>query len=271
MKNEYIPYPAIIESIWEEGPKTRTFRIVFEDKGLMEGFVHQPGQFVQVSLPGVGEAPISIASSPHHRGFIELTIRGMGKLTRAINRLESGDKIYIRGPYGNILPFEGVKGRDMYFIAGGIGLAPLKSMIDLVLAHREEFGRVVLLYGARTPAGLCFKQVLKAWGEMEGMEVRLAVDVPEEGWEGSIGVVTELWEEAEPWRGGIAYVCGPPTMMKCVAEKLIRTGFNEEDIYLTLERQMKCGIGKCGHCNIGGKFVCIDGPVFSFSELKNLL
>ena len=136
MKNEYIPYPAIIESVREEGPETETFRIVFEDEGMMEGFGYQPGQFVQVSLLGVGEAPISIASSPHHRGFIELTIRGMGKLTRAINRLERGEKLYIRGPYGNAFPFDEVKGKDVYFIAGGIGLAPLKSMIDLVLARQ---------------------------------------------------------------------------------------------------------------------------------------
>jgi len=270
MKNEYIPYPAIIESIREEGPKTRTFRIAFEDKRLMAAFVHKPGQFVQVSLLGVGEAPISIASSPHHPGFIELTIRTMGKLTRAINRLEPGAKLFIRGPYGNAFPFDEVKGNDIYFIAGGIGLAPLKSVIDLVLDQREEFGKVVLIYGAGTPAEICFKEEIKVWGEIEGMEVRLIVETPEAGWEGRSGLVTELWEESEPWGDGTAFVCGPPPMMKSAVEKLVRTGFNEEDIYLTLERQMKCGIGKCGHCSIAGEFVCIDGPVFSFSKLKKL-
>lgn len=270
MKNEYIPYPAIIESIREEGPKTRTFRIVFEEKRLMEAFVHYPGQFVQISLLGVGEAPISIASSPHHPGFIEITVREMGKLTQAINRLEPGAKLFIRGPYGNAFPFDEVKGNDIYFIAGGIGLAPLRSVINLVLSRREEFGKMVLLYGAGTPAELCFKEEIKIWGEIGGMEIRLIVDLPEAGWKGRSGLVTELWEENEPWGEGFAYVCGPPLMMKSVVEKLIRTGFNEADIYLTLERQMKCGIGKCGHCSFADKFICIDGPVFSFSEMRKL-
>jgi len=270
MKNEYIPYPAIIESIREEGPRTKTLRIVFEDKSLMEDFIHQPGQFVQVSLLGVGEAPLSIVSSPHHRGFLELTVRGMGKLTRAIIRLKPGEKIYLRGPYGSAFPVEEIKGRDIYFVAGGIGLAPLRSVINLVLNRREEFGKVVIVYGAGTPAELCFKKELEVWSKIEGVEVRLIVDLPEGYWEGRTGVVTELWEENEPWGEGVACVCGPPVMMKCVIEKLIRTGFNKEDIHLTLERQMKCGIGKCGHCGFAGKFVCVDGPVFSFSELEKL-
>ncbi len=268
MKNEYIPYPALIESIREEGPQTKTLRIVFEEKKRREDFLHQPGQFVQVSLPGVGEAPLSIVSSPHRRGFIELTVRGMGKLTREIISLKPGEKIYLRGPYGSAFPVEDIKGRDIYFVAGGIGLAPLRSVIDLVLNRREEFGKVVIIYGAGIPAELCFKEGLEAWSRIEGVEVRLIVDVPEDNWEARTGVVTELWEENEPWGKGVACVCGPPLMMKRVVEKLIRTGINEEEIYLTLERQMRCGIGKCGHCNIGAKFVCIDGPVFNASEVK---
>ena len=141
-------------------------------------------------------------------------------------------------------------------------------MINSVLARREEFGKIRIIYGARTPAEMCFKEELKAWQEMKGTEVRLIVDNPDKNWRGKSGVVTERWNEAENWTGGIAYVCGPPVMIRFVVEKLLRTGLKEEDIFITLERHMKCGIGKCGHCNIGGKFACVDGPVFSLREIN---
>ncbi len=268
MKNEYIPHPAIIESIREESLDTRTYRLVFEEKEGAESFSYRPGQFVEVSLLGIGEAPISITSSPHRKGFLEITVRTAGKLTRAINRLETGDKLFLRGPYGNTFPIEEVKGRDLYFIAGGIGLPPLRSVINSVLVRKGEFGKIGIIYGARSPVELCFKEELRSWQAIEGVEARLSVDLPDGDWRGKIGVVTELWGESENWTGGVAYVCGPPVMIKFVVEKLLRTGLEEDDIYITLERHMKCGIGKCGHCNIGGKFVCLDGPVFSLREIN---
>lgn len=268
MKNEYIPHPAIIESIQKENFDTRTFRVVFRDKARAESFSYQPGQFVQVSLLGVGEAPISITSCPYQKGFLEITVRAMGKLTRAIQQLPAGEKIYIRGPYGNSFPVEQVRGKDLHFIAGGIGLPPLRSVIKSVFYRREEFGKIKILYGAKSPDELCFKQELKDWGRMADTQVLLTVDQPDESWRGNVGVVTTLWDKTDmACADGIAYVCGPPVMIKFVVDKLQKSGFKDENIYITLERYMKCGIGKCGHCNIGQKFVCIDGPVFTYSQL----
>jgi len=269
MKNEYIPEPAVIESIRDESFDTKTFRVVFQDNTPADSFSYKPGQFAQLSLLGIGEAPISITSSPCNQGFLEFTIRAVGRLTRAIHQLKPGDNIYVRGPYGNSWPFEEVKGKDLYFIAGGIGLPPLRSLINSVFDKREEFGRIKILYGSKTPDELCFKEELKSWQGITDTEVLLTVDKPEEGWKGNVGVVTTLWDKTDMTSsGGTAYVCGPPIMIRFVIERLTKTGFKDENIYVSLERYMKCGIGKCGHCNIGAKFVCIHGPVFTYSQIK---
>jgi len=269
LKNEYIPHPAIIESIQRESFDTKTFTLAFEDKDLADSFDYKPGQFVQVSLLGVGEAPISISSSPSRSGLLSLTIRAMGKLTQSIHRLEPGDRIYIRGPYGNSFPLEEAAGKDLYFIAGGIGLPPLRSVINSVFDRRRDFGRIRILYGAKTPDELCFKDELQIWKKIDDTEVLLTVDTSHENWQGNVGVVTTLWNKTDMATSyGVAYVCGPPIMLKFVIEKLLTSGFKDENIYVTLERYMKCGIGKCGHCNIGEKFVCTDGPVFTYSQLK---
>lgn len=269
MNNEYLPHPTIIESIQRETFDTKTFRVVFQDKVQAKSFTYKPGQFVQVSLLGVGEAPISITSSPNRKGFLELTIRALGRLTRAIHQLKRGDKIYIRGPYGNSFPFKEVKGKDLNFIAGGIGLPPLRSVINAVFDQRGSLRKIKILYGAKTPDELCFKEELKTWNKMPGTEVLLSVDEPDKNWKENVGMVTTLWDKTDMSRScGVAYVCGPPIMIRFVVEKLVQSGFNDENIYITLERYMKCGIGKCGHCNVGEKFVCIDGPVFSYSQLK---
>lgn len=271
MKNEYIPYAAIIDSIRSESFDTKTFKVVFEDEKLAASFSYKPGQFAQLSLLGIGEAPISITSSPCNRGYLEFTIRAIGRLTRAMHQLKIGERIYVRGPYGNSFPFEEVKGRDLYFVAGGIGLPPLRSLINSVFDTREEFGRIKILYGAKTPDELCFKQELKTWQRILDTEVLLTVDTPDEGWKGNVGVVTTLWDETDTISSdAVAYVCGPPIMIRFAIIKLIKTGFKDGNIYTSLERYMKCGVGKCGHCNIGAKFVCIDGPVFSYSQLKEL-
>jgi len=271
VRNEYIPYTAIIESIQNESFDTKTFRVVFEDEELAASFDYKPGQFAQLSLLGIGEAPISITSSPCSRGYLEFTIRAVGRLTRAIHQLKPADKIYVRGPYGNSFPFEEVKGKNLYSIAGGIGLPPLRSLINSVFDRRDEFGRIKILYGAKTPDELCFKQELKTWRRIPDTEVLLTVDTPDENWKENVGVVTTLWDKTDMASSdGVAYVCGPPIMIRFVIIELIKSGFEDENIYVTLERYMKCGIGKCGHCNIGPKFVCIDGPVFSYSQLKEL-
>jgi len=269
LNNEYIPHPAVIESIQRESFDTKTFRVAFENKALAESFNYKPGQFVMISLLGVGEAPMSITSSPKQKGFLEFTTRAIGKLTSAMHQLEVGDRIYIRGPYGNSFPFEQAKGKNLYFIAGGIGLPPLRSVIKSVFHNRGDFGKIKILYGAKTPQELCFKEELGTWKEMVHTEVLLTVDEPDEGWKGNVGVVTTLWDKTDmTTSSGAAFVCGPPIMIRFVLEGLIQSGFKDENIHITLERYMKCGIGKCGHCNIAEKFVCVDGPVFTYSQLK---
>ena len=269
IKNNYIPYPAKIESIKDETYDTKTFKVKFEDKKLADSFTYKQGQFMQVSVLGVGEAPISITSSPSRKGFLEFTIRGTGEVTNAIHKLKEGDIIHLRGPYGNEFPFKELKGKNIYFIAGGIGLAPVRSLINLVMDNRKDFGHIKILYGAKTPKDMCFNDELEAWKKIENTEVFLTVDKPCDGWGCSVGVVTELWKETDVKPdNAVAVVCGPPIMIKFVNMQLLKSDFAKKDIIMTLERYMKCGIGKCGHCNVGEKFICIDGPVFTQQEVE---
>ncbi len=269
--NEYIPYPAVIEEIRKETFDTKTFRVKFVDKARAAEFKYKQGQFMEISVLGAGEAPISITSSPSRKGFLEFTIRAAGKVTKGIHSLQKGDTLHLRGPYGNSFPFEELKGKNVYFIAGGIGLAPLRSLINMVFDNRKEFKHIKVLYGAKTPDELCFKDELEAWKKIPDTEVWLTVDKPCDGWGCRIGVVTELWKDTSVHsKDAVSIVCGPPIMMKFVIMKLIESGFKDKEIIMTLERYMKCGIGKCGHCNIGGKFVCMDGPVFTNEQVKEL-
>lgn len=271
MKNEYLTYPARIEEIRKETFDTKTFKVSFADKAVRERFAYKQGQFMEVSLPGAGEAPISITSAPSTEKSLEFCIRAAGKVTKGIHNLKEGDILYLRGPYGNSFPFEEIKGRNIYFIAGGIGLAPLRSLIKMVFNNRADFKHIKILYGAKTPDELCFKEELEAWKKIADTEVWLTVDKPCDGWGCRVGVVTELWKDTNVRaENAVAVVCGPPIMMKFAAMKLSESGFQDKDIIMTLERYMKCGIGKCGHCNIGEKFVCVDGPVFSYAQIKKM-
>ena len=269
IKNEYLLSKAKIEKIQNETVDTKTFRVRFTDDILAESFQYKQGQFMEISYLGLGEAPISITSSPSRKGFLEFTIRATGKVTEALHILKEGDIMHLRGPYGNSFPFEEIKGKNIYFIAGGIGLAPLRSLINLVIDNKKDFKNVNILYGAKTPEDMCSKDEIKKWQEVPDTKIWLTVDNPCDGWGCSVGVVTELWKETKvSSENAVAIVCGPPIMLKFVTMKLIESGFPASDIIMTLERYMKCGIGKCGHCNIGEKFVCVDGPVFTWEQIK---
>ena len=271
MKNEYIPYPAVIEDIRKETFDTKTFRVRFQDETKAGSFQYKQGQFMEVSVFGAGEAPISITSSPSRKGFLEFTIRAAGTVTKGIHNLKKGDVLHLRGPYGNSFPFEEIKGKNIYFIAGGIGLAPLRSLINLAFDNRKHFKHIKILYGAKTPDELCFKDELDAWKKMPDTEVWLTVDKPCDGWGCRVGVVTELWKDTHVYpKDAVSIVCGPPIMMKFVTQRLLDSGFKDNEVIMTLERYMKCGIGKCGHCNIGEKFVCMDGPVFTYEQVRQL-
>lgn len=269
IKNEYIPFPVKIEDIRRETFDTKTFKVKFVDETMVKNFTYKQGQFMELSLIGAGEAPISITSSPSRKGYLEFCIRSIGNVTKAIHDLHKGDVFYVRGPYGNEFPFAELKGKNIYFIAGGIGLAPVRSLMNMVFDNRKDFGQIKILYGAKTPDELCFKEELEAWKKIPNTEVWLTVDKPCDGWGCSIGVVTELWKETEiSPKNAVAVVCGPPIMIKFVSLKLLESGFCASDVIMTLERFMKCGLGKCGHCNIAEKFVCMDGPVFTYEQIK---
>jgi len=233
---------------------------------------HRPGQFVDVSVLGVGEAPISISSSPSRSSkSFELCVRRVGDVTSALHSLKPGDRVGIRGPFGRGFPFEKFRGKDLLFAPGGLGLAPLRSLINQVIDERAMFGRVVILYGARNPGELLFKDELKRWDEMEDVELYLTVDRGDDSWTGNTGVITTLFRNISVYpRNTVAATCGPPIMYRFVMMELFGKGISEGNIWLSLERRMKCGVGKCGHCQINNVYACQSGPVFSYKEIKGL-
>jgi len=269
MENPYLPNLAVINDVKELTYDTKLFVLSFKDKNVQENFIYKPGQFVEIGVFGFGEAPISITSSPFVKNCFELCIKNMGNVTNKLYQMKKNDNVYIRGPYGNGFPFDEVKNKDVLFVAGGIGLAPLRGLINEMLAHRNSFGKIQVLYGARTPEDMIFTDELKGWGEK--IKVLTIVDKGDFRWKGNVGVVgTLLTNIKDETKNTVAFVCGPPIMIKFVIKDLVKLGFKDEVIITTLERKMQCGIGKCGHCNIGGKYVCIDGPVFTYKQIKDL-
>ncbi len=233
---------------------------------------HEPGQFVMVSVPGVGEAPISITSSPSRsNGTFELCVRRVGDVTNALHRMKPGDPVGVRGPFGHGFPIEQMRGKDLLFAPGGLGLAPLRSLINQVLDERGSFGRVIILYGAKRPAELLFRDELEQWAAREDVEFHVTVDRGDESWTGHVGVITTLFPRVtvDP-RNTVAVTCGPPIMYRFVLMEMLGKGIPETQIYLSLERRMKCGVGKCGHCQINNLYCCQDGPVFTYAQIKNV-
>jgi len=271
--NLYKPYLMQIENITDEAPGVKTFRLTFRDKAEAEKFAFQAGQFGEYSLFGQGECTFCIASSPTRKDYIECTFRQAGRVTSAMTDLEIGDTIGFRGPYGNIFPIEEWKGKNLLFIAGGIALPPMRCLIWNCLDLRDWFKDVAIIYGARTVADLVYKYELEEWANRPDVKLITTVDPGGEtpDWKGEIGFVpTVLDKVAPPSADTIAIVCGPPIMIKFTFPVLTKLGFPPDDVYTTLENRMKCGIGKCGRCNVGKYFVCKDGPVFTFSQLKEL-
>ncbi|MCL6519532.1 MAG: FAD/NAD(P)-binding protein [Armatimonadetes bacterium] len=262
---------AIVQEIIDETPDTKTFRLAFEDKEYAKSFEWEPGQFVEVTVFGAGEAPIGFASDPNERSFFELTVVERGKVTRAMHALKKGEKVGIRGPFGNCWPLEDMKGKDVLIVSGGCGLAPLRPAILQILANRKEYGNFLLLYGARTPADRNYKYDLDAWAKRDDMQVLETVDVGDENWKGNVGVVTTLFDKMKvDGENTVALTCGPPIMIKFVTLELLKMGFSEDRIVTSQERYMKCGVGKCGHCCINHVYLCTEGPVFTYAQMKEL-
>ncbi len=262
----FLPEMAKIRRAENLTAQDRLFEIELPDG---KDLGHKPGQFAEVSIYGFGEAPISISSSPARRGSFELCVRKLGGLTGKLHTLGAGDLVGIRGPYGNGFAMEHFEGADCLIVAGGIGMAPLRSVINTILAERDKYGRLILLYGNRTPDDILFADDLKAWAEDDRNQILVTIDRAAEGWEGRVGVVTTLFEHIalDPSRRVVAAVVGPPVMYRFVYAELSLRNIPDSHIYFSLERRMKCGVGKCGHCQIEGKYVCIDGPVFTGEQL----
>jgi sulfhydrogenase subunit gamma (sulfur reductase) len=262
--SEYIPIPAEIIDIDIESSNTYLISLRLRSDA---DFGYRPGQFVMVSVFGLGECPISIASSPTRR-TLQLCIRRAGRITNGIMDCLVGDILGIRGPYGNGFPLEVMK-KDIVIAGGGSGFATLRSLINYIVDRRGEFGEVAVAYGARTRQDLYFMQEYKSW-QMAGIDVGITVDIGDEGWKGNVGLVTGLIDKFRTPPGSAA-ICGPPVMISAVASKLMARGFGHADIYVSMERHMKCGIGKCEHCMIGPYHTCQDGPVFSYDKVNTVL
>ena len=271
--NIYLPYLMTIEKITEEAPGVKTFRLKFKNEEEAKEFKFKAGQFAEYSAFGEGECTFCIASSPTREGYVECTFREVGKVTAALAKMEEGQTMGFRGPFGNTFPIEEWKGKNLLFIAGGIALPPMRCLIWNVLDTRDNFKNVQILYGAKTVADLVYKYELKEWEERPDVQLTVTVDPGGEtpDWKGETGFVPAVLEKLGPSaENTIAIVCGPPVMIKFTFPVLDKLGFKPEQIYTTLENRMKYGVGKCGRCNVGKMYVCKDGPVFSRVQLEAL-
>ena len=269
-KDSLIPMVGVITDIRKDTPDVKTFRANAPGGGVC--FEHMPGQCAMLSIPGVGEAMFSITSSPTNTEFMDFSIKKCGCLTDWLHQMDVGQQIAIRGPYGNAFPVETeLKGKDLLFIAGGIGLAPLRSVINYVLHYRENYGKVDILYGSRSMDDLVdFNEIKTEWSNAQNVDVHLTIDREQDGWDGHVGFVPDYVKELQFSTDKTVLVCGPPIMIKFTLAALETLGFDKTQVYTTMELRMKCGVGKCGRCNIGSKYVCKDGPVFRCDELEEL-
>jgi len=270
IRDMLIPVLGVVTDIRADTPDVKTFRVNAPGGGVC--FAHMPGQCAMLSIPSVGEAMFSITSSPTNTGYMEFSIKKCGCLTDWLHQMDVGQQIAIRGPYGNAFPVEtALRGKDLLFIAGGIGLAPLRSVINYVRHNRENYGKVDIVYGARTADDLVDLEEIKTeWDRPGDVNVHLTIDREQQGWDGNVGFVPNFVKSLAFAPDRTALVCGPPIMIKFVLAALTEMGFEKTQVYTTLELRMKCGIGKCGRCNIGSKYVCKDGPVFRCDELDHL-
>lgn len=266
MKNIYRPIEATIEDIIVESPTIKTF--VLRPK---EDFEFKTGQFIELTLPGTGEAPFTPSSDPNIKDKIDVTIMNVGRITSLVHNISKNTSLGIRGPYGKGYPLDQFVNKDVLIVGGGVGLAPLRSLLFSLFAGIDKYNKVVLRYGARTPSDIIYKESIGEWSKRDKVDVVTTVDVGDPTWQGNVGLVTTILKDLPvDLAKAVSIVCGPPIMMKFVTLKLLDVGFKPQDIYLSMEKNMSCGLGKCGHCRIGSFYACKDGPVFTYEQLKDL-
>jgi sulfhydrogenase subunit gamma (sulfur reductase) len=270
-QNPYLPDLSTVIDITAETPSIKTLKVILNDSEKMKTFAFEPGQVAQLSVFGAGEATFVINSPPDERNFLQFSVMKAGEVTSAIHNLAPGDQIGIRGPLGNWFPYDTMKGRNVLFVGGGIGLAPLRTLILHLLHHRENYGEITILYGARTYDDLCYKDDLRRWQDRSDVNLVLTVDNDSPGVPVMEGMVPDVLLQLAPKSGNtVAITCGHPIMIRYTLRALEKLGFNEDEIITTLEARMKCGIGLCGRCNIGSCYICKDGPVFTLAQLHAL-
>ncbi len=267
----YCPHPAVLRSVEPETPGVATFGMEFQEPARAAAFHHRPGQFNMVYLPGVGEVAISIASAPGEGVGLRHTIRFVGRVTNALQSLRPGAVLGLRGPYGSAWPVEEARGRDVVLVAGGLGLAPLRPAVKALLAERAQYGRLWLLYGARQPSDRLYVAEYADW-ERAGLELLVTVDRADASWRGAVGIVPLLFRKLalDPSRT-LVLTCGPEVMMRATVHEAIDRGVAASDVYVSLERNMQCAVGLCGHCQLGPEFLCMNGPVFPYERVARFL
>jgi sulfhydrogenase subunit gamma (sulfur reductase) len=270
--NPYQPHMARIVRIYKMVKDNHLFTLRFLDDHLAHTFHHQPGQFIMLSVPGAGEMPISISSSPTRPGVLELCVRRVGRVTNALHRMQANDVVGVRGPYGNGYPVHEMKHNHLLLAAGGLGMAPLRSLLWYALDHRDQFKNITLMYGAKRPEDILFREELQALVDRTDANTLLTVDADPSGtWHNHVGLLPTMFDYAQiDPLCTYAAVCGPPVVYKFILRKLLELSFPKNRILMSLERRMKCGVGKCGHCSIGYKYTCLQGPIFTYWDAINL-
>ncbi len=265
IENPYRPIKAEITEVISETPTIKTIRV--EPK---EPIIFETGQFIELTIPGIGEAPFTPSSRPAIKDIMEITVMSVGKVTEKVHELKKGDIVGVRGPFGTGYPIDKFKGKEILVVGGGCGFAPLRSLMYEFFDRSGEFKKLFFRGGCKTPQELLYRSEIDDWAKRKDLDIKLTVDKGDSEWKENVGVVTTILDGVEmDYESGIAIVCGPPIMMKFSIKKLLDMGFKEENIYLSMEKNMSCGIGKCGHCRIGTYYVCKDGPVFTYDKIKN--
>ena len=266
MQNPYRPVKARIEEITEETPNIKTFKLRPE-----EPLEFLAGQFMMVTVPGVGEGPFTPSSSQYEKSYLDFTIMRAGQVTGILHNLKEGDTVGVRGPYGKGYPLDSWKGKEIYVVGGGVGFAPLRALLLSLFHNIKNYKKIVIRFGSRSSQDICYKCLLAEWGDKEGVDFDITVDVGSPDWKGKVGLVTTILSPKDvDLKNSVAIVCGPPIMMKFANQKILQMGFKGKDIYLSMEKNMSCGIGKCFHCNVGHHLACQDGPVFTWEQIKEI-
>ena len=270
--NPFTPHLATLEAVEDLTPDVKLLRILLDDPEARKNFHYKPGQFAFVSAFGVGEAPFGLTSVWSGDGGLEFAIRRVGTVTRDLHELEPGAKVGVRGPFGNCFPLEDYKGKRIIIIGGGIGMAPLRPVINTLLSHRDDYGELIIFNGARSPQDLVFAPEFDTWANSSGTRLELTVDAGDADWTGRVALIPSVVSDVAPSpENAIAIICGPPIMIRFTLVELQKLGFAPDQIVTTLEAKMRCGLGKCARCNVGDKYVCRDGPVFTMEDISGFI